>query len=141
MWAKTPDSVHKPQFLKRKESRSGSHSGPSVCQHSALPLGHTGSRSSVKTSPALNAHLLAGSSECETPVCLLEVRRVKPPSACRKFGMLNLHLLVGSSESSTPSACRKFGVFNPVCLSEVRSVKPLSAYRKFGVLNPRLRGF
>ena len=39
--AKSQDSVHKPQFLKRKESRSGSNRGPSADQHSALPLGHT----------------------------------------------------------------------------------------------------
>ena len=43
MWAKSQDNVHKPIFLKRKESRSGSHRGPSAYQHSALPLGHTGS--------------------------------------------------------------------------------------------------
>ena len=42
-WAKSQDSVHKPQFLKRKESRSGSNQGPSAYQPSALPLGHTGS--------------------------------------------------------------------------------------------------
>ena len=41
--AKSQDSVHKPQFLKRKESRSGSNRGPSASQPSALPLGHTGS--------------------------------------------------------------------------------------------------
>ena len=41
--AKSQDSVHKPQFLKRKESRSGSNQGPSAYQPSALPLGHTGS--------------------------------------------------------------------------------------------------
>ena len=44
VWAKSQDSVHKPQFLKRKESRSGSNRGPSAHQLSALPLGHTGSR-------------------------------------------------------------------------------------------------
>ena len=44
VWAKSQDSVHKPQFLKRKESRSGSNRGPSAYQPSALPLGHTGSR-------------------------------------------------------------------------------------------------
>ena len=43
VWAKSQDSVHKPQFLKRKESRSGSNQGPSAYQPSALPLGHTGS--------------------------------------------------------------------------------------------------
>ena len=42
VWAKSQDSVHEPQFLKRKESRSGSNRGPSIYQHSALPLGHTG---------------------------------------------------------------------------------------------------
>ena len=46
VWAKSQDSVHKPQFLKRKESRSGSNRGPSAYQPSALPLGHTGSRTS-----------------------------------------------------------------------------------------------
>ena len=35
----------KPQFLKRKESRSGSNRGPSAHQPIALPLGHTGSHS------------------------------------------------------------------------------------------------
>ena len=44
VWAKSQDSVHKPQFLKRTESRSGSNQGPFACQPSALPLGHTGSR-------------------------------------------------------------------------------------------------
>ena len=44
VWAKSQDSVHKPPFLKRKESRSGSNRGPSAYQPSALPLGHTGSR-------------------------------------------------------------------------------------------------
>ena len=43
VWAKSQDSVHKPQFLKTKESRSGSNRGPSANQPSALPLGHTGS--------------------------------------------------------------------------------------------------
>ena len=45
VWAKSQDSVHKPQFFeeKRKESRSGSNRGPSAYQPSALPLGHTGS--------------------------------------------------------------------------------------------------
>ena len=48
VWAKSQDSVHKPQFLKRKESRSGSNQGPSAYQPSALPLGHTGSRIIVR---------------------------------------------------------------------------------------------
>ena len=30
VWAKSQDSVHKPQFLKRKKSRSGSNQGPSA---------------------------------------------------------------------------------------------------------------
>ena len=38
------DSVHKPQILKRNESRSGSNRGPSAYQHSVLPLGHNGSQ-------------------------------------------------------------------------------------------------
>ena len=41
--AKSRDSVHKPQFLKRKKSRSGSNRGPSAYQPVALPLGHAGS--------------------------------------------------------------------------------------------------
>ena len=41
--AKSQDSVHKPQFLKRKESGGGSDQGPSAYQPSAFPLGHTGS--------------------------------------------------------------------------------------------------
>ena len=44
LWAKSQNSVHKPQFLKRKDSRSGSNRDPSAYQSSALPLGHTGSR-------------------------------------------------------------------------------------------------
>ena len=44
VWAKSQDSVQKPQVLKSKESRNGSNRGPSACHHSALPLGHTGSR-------------------------------------------------------------------------------------------------
>ena len=43
--AKSPDNVHKPQVLKRKDSRSGSNRGPSAYQPNALPLGHTGSQS------------------------------------------------------------------------------------------------
>ena len=48
VWAKSQDTVHKdtvhkPQFLKRKESRSGSHRGPSAYQPSAFRLGHAGS--------------------------------------------------------------------------------------------------
>ena len=43
VWAKSQNSVHKQQFLKRRESRSGSNRGPSVHQPSALPLGHTSS--------------------------------------------------------------------------------------------------
>ena len=56
VWAKSQDSVHKPQFFeeKRKESRSGSNQGPSAYQPSALPPGHTGSRkknTELKRSP------------------------------------------------------------------------------------------
>ena len=36
--------VTKPQFLKTKESRSGSNRGLSAYQPTALPLGHTGSQ-------------------------------------------------------------------------------------------------
>ena len=43
VWVKSQDSVHKPQFLKRKENRSGSNRGP-LLTSLALPLGHTGSR-------------------------------------------------------------------------------------------------
>ena len=52
-WAKSRDSVDKPQFFfkeKRKESRSGSNRGPSAYQPSALPLGHTGSRTTLLSS-------------------------------------------------------------------------------------------
>ena len=39
VWAKSQDSVHKPQFLKReKKSRSRSNRGPSAYQPSALPF-------------------------------------------------------------------------------------------------------
>ena len=38
------ETVSIPQFLKTKESRSGSNRGPSAYQPSALPLGHTASR-------------------------------------------------------------------------------------------------
>ena len=44
VWAKSLGSVHKPQILKRKESRSGSNPGPSSYQPSALPLGQSGSQ-------------------------------------------------------------------------------------------------
>ena len=44
VWAKSRDSVHKPQILRRKESRSGSNRGPSAYQPSSSPLGHTGSQ-------------------------------------------------------------------------------------------------
>ena len=43
VWAKSQGSVHKPQFLKTTESRSGSNRGRSAYQPSALLLGHTGS--------------------------------------------------------------------------------------------------
>ena len=45
VWAKSQDSVHKPQFLKRRERRAEAdpNQGPSAYQPSALPLGHTGS--------------------------------------------------------------------------------------------------
>ena len=43
VWAKSQDSVHKPQFLKRKKSRIGSNRGPSAYQPRALALDHTGS--------------------------------------------------------------------------------------------------
>ena len=42
--AKSRDSVHKPQILKRKESRSGSTPGPSAYQPGSLFLGQIGSR-------------------------------------------------------------------------------------------------
>ena len=51
VWAKSRDSVDNPQSFKRKESRSGSNRGPSAYQHSALPLGHTGSRQNSHLSP------------------------------------------------------------------------------------------
>ena len=60
VWTKSQDSVHKPQFLKRKESRSGSNLGPSAYQPSALPLGHTGPQ---------NADLSPFVAGCYTPVC------------------------------------------------------------------------
>ena len=37
VWAKSQDSVRKPQFWKSKESRSGPNRGPSAYQPSALP--------------------------------------------------------------------------------------------------------
>ena len=43
-WTESQDSVLEPQFLKRKESRSGSNRGPAY-QPSAFPLGQTGSQS------------------------------------------------------------------------------------------------
>ena len=43
LWAKSQGRVHKPQFLKRKQSRSESNRGPSAYQPHALPLGHTSS--------------------------------------------------------------------------------------------------
>ena len=53
VWAKSQDGVPKAQFLKRKESRSGSKRGPSVYQPSALSPGHTGSRIAGATRPSL----------------------------------------------------------------------------------------
>ena len=47
VWAKSQNSVHKPQFLKGKESLSGSNRGPSAYQPCALPLGHTASQGSL----------------------------------------------------------------------------------------------
>ena len=43
VWAKSCDPVYNPQFLKGKKSQSIWNQGPSVYQHSTLPLGHTGS--------------------------------------------------------------------------------------------------
>ena len=56
MWAKSQDSVHKPQFVKRKESRSGSNRGPSAYQPSALPLDHTGSQEVDEGNMGLYVH-------------------------------------------------------------------------------------
>ena len=36
LWAKSQDSVHKAQFLKRKENRTGSNRGPSAYQRSTF---------------------------------------------------------------------------------------------------------
>ena len=44
VWAKSQNSVQKPQFLRRKKSRRGSNRGPSACQPSALPLGQGSSQ-------------------------------------------------------------------------------------------------
>ena len=49
VWAKSQDSVHKPQFLKTKETRSGSNRVPSAYQPSTLPPGHTGSQIRIAT--------------------------------------------------------------------------------------------
>ena len=43
VWAKSRDSVHKAQFLKRKESPSGLNRGPSAYQPSTVLLGQTSS--------------------------------------------------------------------------------------------------
>ena len=44
VWEESQDRVNKPQFLKRKESRSGWNRGSSAYQPSAVPRGHTGSQ-------------------------------------------------------------------------------------------------
>ena len=62
VWAKSQDIDHKPQFLKRKESRSGSNRGPSANQTSALPLGRTDFRGCTfggVAVPCLHQFLLA----------------------------------------------------------------------------------
>ena len=59
VWAKPQDSVHKSQFLKRRESRSGSNRGPSGYQPSALPLGHAGSFFQALSSTFLTVLCLA----------------------------------------------------------------------------------
>ena len=53
VWATSQDSVRNPQFLKRKESRSGSNQGSSAYQPSALPLGHRGSQEETGQSAPL----------------------------------------------------------------------------------------
>ena len=40
VWVKSQDSVHKPQFLKRKENRSGSNRGPATYQPSLTARPH-----------------------------------------------------------------------------------------------------
>ena len=64
VWAKPQDSVHKSQFLKRKESRSGSNRGPFAYQPSALPLGHPGSRF-TRTSDLLHIVLTTDNEDDE----------------------------------------------------------------------------
>ena len=73
VWEKPQDSVHKPQFLKRKESQSGSNQGPSAYQPSALPLGHTSSqRVEVRFQPRYSPQWLTGlkNTHKKTGVCV-----------------------------------------------------------------------
>ena len=77
VWAKSQDSVHKPQFLKRNESRSGSIRGPSAYQPSALPLGYTGSQNPTDTHSETYA-VRAGRKESKQTV--QSIRSSKQPN-------------------------------------------------------------
>ena len=81
VWAKSQDRVHKPQFLKRKESRSGSNRGASAYQPSALPLGHTGSHSGDAKAPALAR--MTSLSARSWQQALISAQRSGPPEISR----------------------------------------------------------
>ena len=67
MWAKSQDSVHKPQFLKRKESQSRLNRGPSAYQPSTVPLGHTGSQGDTDLEEGLYACQSSVMGACGEP--------------------------------------------------------------------------
>ena len=86
MWAKSQDSVHKPQFFKRKESRSGSNHGPSAYQPGALPPGHTGSPLELSKALSVKPEVV----QALLWVCILRLLSGMLSFSCRGFlGSLN----------------------------------------------------
>ena len=94
VWAKSRDSVHKPQFLKRRERRAEADRTEAlliVYQPSALPLGHTGSQNRLLALLKLIVTARAGhrSQHSVRPVSTLartaELVRPSPVKAAKKL--------------------------------------------------------
>ena len=127
VWAKSRDNVHKPQLLKREESRSGSNRGPSAYQPSALPLGHTGSHelrtklskkvmASVRLWLEVASELQSNRMACRKRVGLvIERLRVQVPAgAAGEFNSPELNFCADSySVSVPPRVSRQWHVKDP----------------------------
>ena len=122
--AKSQDRVHKPQFLKRKESRSGSNLGPSAYQPSALPLGHTGS-SVVTNTNAIYNFQLSGDAIRTTTFILLHCQLL----STRPFDAAQLSTAVTSTMEFLPLSCFRCyqqDFFRSTQLFQMLSTRPLS---------------